>query len=118
MTDDFKKGARAAASVASDYDSATTHPYKLGDCILIKLNIDQRNKPRLNKKRTQNPDDAWTCGLVMGIAEMHRRLLGGSDSAGVREVARNSGLTIASAKAAGASSFDWKQLRRAGVPEK
>lgn len=119
MTSDFKKGACAAASVASDYDSTTTHPFKLGDCVLAKLNIGTRPVPRINKRKIQHPEDAWICGLVTGIAEMHRRLLGGgSDSAGVIEVARNCGVTIALAKRAGASAFDWKQLRRAGVPEK
>ena len=114
MTKDFKKGVRAAACVASDYNGSTTHPYRLDDCIAGKLNVG-RLRPRRNKKRLQDPKDAWICGLATGLAEMHRRLLGGNDSKGVVEVARNCGVTIYSAKSAGVSSFDLKELRRAGV---
>ena len=114
MTDNFKKGVMAAAHVAADYNGSTTHPYRLEDCIASKLNV-RRLKPRRNKKHLKDPKDAWFCGLTTGLAEMHRKLLGGSDSAGVVETARNCGLTIAVAKAAGASSYDWKELRRAGV---
>ena len=115
MTDDFKKGVRAAARVAADYNGSTTHDYRLDDCIAAKLNVG-RSKPRRNKKRLQNPNDAWTCGVVTALAEMHRKLIGGNDSAGVVETARNCGITVAVAKKAGVSPYDWKELRRAGVP--
>lgn len=114
MTNEFKKGVRAAADVASNYNGSTTHAYRLEDCIAGKLNVG-RLKPRRNKKRLQDPKDAWVCGLVVGLAEMHRKLFGGNDSSGVVETARNCGVTVASAKAAGASPYDWKELRRAGV---
>lgn len=84
--------------------------------IALKLNVIGRLKPRRNKKCLQDPKNAWICGLATGLAEMHRRLLGGSDSTGVVNVARDCGITIASAKAAGVAAFDWKELRRAGVP--
>ncbi len=42
----FITGAQAAASVANSY--TTTHPYRLDDCILSKLNI-RKTKPRKNR---------------------------------------------------------------------
>jgi len=108
---------RAASVVASDYNGATIHAYRLDDCIAGKLNIG-RLKPRRNKKRLQDPKDAWICGLSRGLAETHRKLklFGGNDSFKVVETARDCGLTIALAKAAGVSAFNWKELRLAGVP--
>lgn len=41
------KGIRLAASVASDYDKANTHPYLVSDCILCKLNV-RKGGPRKN----------------------------------------------------------------------
>jgi hypothetical protein len=60
-------------------------------------------------------DDAWTCGFATALSEMHRRLFGGNDSTGIRECARNAGVTLAKAKRAGLSNFDLKELRKAGV---
>lgn len=65
--------------------------------------------------KTPVPDDEWVCGLVVGLTEMHRRLLGGNDSAGVVEVARNCGVTLDVARAAGVDDYDLKELQRAGV---
>jgi hypothetical protein len=115
MSSEFERGVRAASAVASDYNGSTIHAYRLDDCIAEKLNIG-RTKPRRNRKRLQDPKDAWICGLSVGLSEMHRKLLGGNDSAGIVETARNCGLTVALAKKAGVSPFDWKELRRAGVP--
>jgi hypothetical protein len=60
--------------------------------------------------------DAWTAGFATALAEMHRRLLGGADSTGVCEVARNAGITIAIARKAGVSDYDLRELAKAGVP--
>lgn len=68
---------------------------------------------RVMGKKTR---DEWICGFATALAEMHRRLLGGNDSAGVCEVARHAGLTIAVAKSAGVEEFDLRELRKAGLP--
>ncbi len=115
MTSEFERGVRAAANVAGDYNGSTIHAYRLDDCIAGKLNVG-RLRPRKNKRRLQDPKDAWLCGAAVALAEMHRRLPGGNDSPGVVEVASACGLTIAKAKAIGVDSYDWKELRRAGVP--
>jgi hypothetical protein len=117
MSADFKRGAKAAADVAETYSSTSTHPYRLGDCILAKMNIGRR-KPRINKlnKRPRNERDSWLIGFAVALAEIHRRLLNGNDSTGVREVARDAGLTIKSARAAGVSAFDLRELKKAGIP--
>jgi hypothetical protein len=115
MTDPYKRGVLAAAAVAADYNASSTHPYRLDDCIACKLNAVSRVKPRKNKKRSQDPDEAWTVGAATALAEMHRLLIGGGDSAGVRRVAAGCGLTLRRAKEAGVSAYDLGELRRAGV---
>ncbi len=47
----FKRGVSAAAEVANSYNSSTTHPYMLGDCILGKLNQLGDKKPRKNEQK-------------------------------------------------------------------
>lgn len=44
---EFERGARAAADVAAQYNATSSHPYRLDDCILGKLNLRQR-VPRRN----------------------------------------------------------------------
>ena len=111
---EFQQGVMAAADVAKAYDSTSTHPYRLADCILAKLNVG-RQKPRRNRQVQRNERDAWLSGFAVALAEMHRQLLGGNDSSGVCRVARDAGLTIASARAAGVSVFDLQELKKAGI---
>jgi hypothetical protein len=111
---DFQRGVIAAADVAAAYDSTSTHPYRLGDCILAKLNVGKR-KPRRNRQVQPNKRDAWLSGFAVALAEMHRRLLNGNDSTSVCKIAEATGLTMKSARAAGVSVFDLKELKRAGV---
>lgn len=111
---DFQRGVVAAADVARAYNDASSHPYRLDDCILAKLNVRGR-KPRRNPAAQRTEKDAWLSGFAVALAEMHRRLVGGNDSTGICEVARVAGLTLEAARAAGASDFDIKELKRAGV---
>lgn len=112
----YIRGARAAADQADKYNGSTVHPYRLGDCILGKLNVPgSRSRPRRNEQKLQPPDDAWTVGFSTALAEIHRLLAGGNCSSGICEVARNAGVTLASAKTAGCSPFDLRELKRAGV---
>lgn len=114
MTPEFRRGVVTAADVANAYNADSAHPYRLGDCILAKLNVGCR-KPRRNRRVQRSERDAWLSGFAVALAEMHRRLCGGNDSTGVCEVARTAGLTLASARAAGVSAFDVKELRKAGI---
>lgn len=109
---EFRRGVVAAADVAAAYDSTSTHPYRLGDCILAKLNVGRR-KPRRNRGVQRGERDSWVSGYAVALAEMHR---GHGDSTGVCEAARTSGLTLQAARAAGVSAFDLKELKKAGVP--
>lgn len=112
---EFQRGAIAAASVADTYNSTTTHVYRLGDCVLAKLNIGKR-KPRANRAcLTDDINDAWVLGFAAALAELHRGLLHGNDSAGVCKVARGAGVTIKIASAAGVSAYDLVELKKAGV---
>jgi hypothetical protein len=111
---EFKRGAIAAAAVAEAYESTSTHPFRLGDCILGKLNI-RKQKPRINRQAPRNERDAWLSGFAVALAELHRQLLHGNNSSGVCAAAKNAGLTIAAARAAGVSAFDLKELKKAGV---
>ena len=54
----------------------------------------------------------WLAGYAVALAEIHRLH---EHSTGVCEVARNAGVTIATAKAAGVDEFDLSELRKAGV---
>lgn len=46
----YEAGAAAAADHADQYNGSTTHEYRLGDCILGKMNI-RNGRPRKNKER-------------------------------------------------------------------
>jgi hypothetical protein len=82
---------------------------------LGKLNI-RKQKPRVNRSAARNEHDAWLSGFAVALAEIHRQLLNGNDSSGVCAAARSAGLTLASARSAGVSAFDLKELKKAGVP--
>ena len=111
---EFRRGVAAAAELAGSYNASSTHPYRLDDCILAKLNV-RRAKPRRNAQVQRPEQQSWMSGYAVALAEMHRRLSGGNDSTGVCEVAFAAGLTLKAAKAAGVSAFDLKELKRAGV---
>lgn len=108
---DFARGVKAAADVAAQYNRTSSHPYRLDDCILTKLNV-TCGTPRPNRVKQPRSDDTWFRGFAVGLAEMHRRLAGGT---GVCEAARNAGLTLARARIAGVSSYDLRELKKAGV---
>lgn len=117
---EFQRGVRAAARVAEMYDDSSTHQYRLGDCILCKLNVGSRKKPRRNRRAMRQPGDAWILGswilgFATALAEIHRRLAHGNDSTSVCAVARAAGLTLKLASGAGVSAFDLKELKRAGI---
>lgn len=113
--DEFQRGVRAAAHVAEMYDGSSTHQYRLGDCILGKLNVGNRKKPRRNRRAIRQPGDTWILGFATALAEMHRRLVHGNDSTSVCAVARAAGITLKLASGAGVSAFDLKELKRAGI---
>lgn len=112
---EFQRGAIHAADLADQYNSSSSHPYRLGDCILAKMNIIGRVKPRINRKARPSERDAWQVGFAVALSEVHRRLLNGNDSTSTREVARVAGVTIKSARAAGVSDYDLRELKKAGV---
>lgn len=57
VSEEFKRGVLAAAAVASDYDGCSAHRYRLGDCVACKLNVVRRVKPRLNRRRLEDPGE-------------------------------------------------------------
>ena len=44
----FRKGIKAAADLANDYNELSLHPYRLGDCILAQFDVRSKH-PRSNK---------------------------------------------------------------------
>jgi hypothetical protein len=44
-------GVITAADLADDYNGVTAHPYRLGDCILAKLNLITKPMVRRNRAR-------------------------------------------------------------------
>ena len=57
----------------------------------------------------------YVCGFGLALAEMHRLLLGGNDSSGVRDVCRNANLRLRDFRRAGLGKFDVDELKKAGV---
>jgi hypothetical protein len=108
---DYVRGVKAAASLAAEY--RTTHPYRLDDCIECKLNVSSRKRPRRNREQLDLPEDSWTSGYALALAEVHRI---GHHTAAVLEAAKGAGLTLSSMRKAGVMPFDWQELKRAGVP--
>lgn len=49
----WEKGVRVAADVASTYDHLSSHPFRVSDCILGKLNLLPNSKIRRTPKRTR-----------------------------------------------------------------
>lgn len=47
----YKMGVLHAAAIANTYNSSTTHPYRLGDCIRAKLNLLDTVKIQRNTER-------------------------------------------------------------------
>ena len=108
----YRQGAEAAADQADQYNGSTTHPGRLGDCILGKLNL-RNAKVRRNKHAIRSYDDGVTQGMALALAEMQRAC--GQDSA-VVEVANAAGLTLEECKKVGVDPYDLKALKKAGVP--
>jgi hypothetical protein len=46
----FKAGVEAAAEIADSFNALMSHPYRLGDVLLAKLNQTRRQRPRRNVK--------------------------------------------------------------------
>lgn len=107
----YERGVKVAAELAGDYDSSSTHPYRLEDCILGKLNVpgaplDARRNKHAKKN---NVDDSWDRGFGIALAEVNRRW---AHPTLVAAIVRDEGLTIAKFKKAGLAEFDLKQLRK------
>jgi hypothetical protein len=115
--DDFKRGVEAAAGVLElgGFNAVTTHPFRLGDVILCKLNQTARKKPRRNKVRLEDPKDALVRGFAMGLAGMHAQLILAGHDEGLCRLAREMRLTLAEAKRVGVMEIDLARLRAAGV---
>jgi hypothetical protein len=110
---EFVRGVKAAADFADEYNGSTTHDYRLGDCITCRLNVVSRAKPRRNKQKLPTSEASFACGMALALAEMHRAT---GDDSNVVEVAKAAGLTIAELRKAGVDGYDWRQLKKAGVP--
>jgi hypothetical protein len=108
-------GASAAAAVADDYNATSTHDYRLGDCILAKLNL-RGGLPRRNQRRAEIPDHAWLRGFAAALGDIYRLLLNGNEPVGIRHICRAAGVTLVDLRAAGVSAFDLRALRQAGIP--
>jgi hypothetical protein len=112
----FTRGARAAAAIADDYNSSSTHPYRLGDCILDKLNLRERpGPPRKNRMRIDDPQNAWICGFAMALADVYRLLVDGNDGKSICKIAHAAGVSLDMLRAAGVPPQDIRALKRAGV---
>ncbi|MGD0485106.1 MAG: hypothetical protein ABSB58_10740 [Gemmatimonadales bacterium] len=48
-------GVMAAADLADGYNGCTTHPWRLGDCILLKLNLITKPMVRKNRGASASP---------------------------------------------------------------
>jgi len=110
----YERGARAAADVAAQYDPYTSHDYRLGDCVLGKLNLRQR-PPRKNRRRLPTTSDARLHGFLIALVEL-ARYPGHGDPKDMLRVARDAGVTLAEARRVGAGPRELVILRRLGIP--
>jgi hypothetical protein len=58
---------------------------------------------------------AWIRGFCTALADMHRLLLHGNNSEGLREIARSAGVSLNSARRAGPAKWDVDELVKAGI---
>lgn len=105
MDPQFKQGVKAAAAVASAYNSVSAHQFRLDDCILMKLNVSRRRNPRKNR----HAEDKWLCGFGLAMAELSRTL--GRPSA-IKTIMREAGVTIPMLKRAGLDEYDLNELQQ------
>jgi|SRR5581483_624081 len=68
----FEKGVSFAAEVADIYNSSTTHPYQLGDCIKAKLNLLDKKKVKRNRSKDRPIKKAQVDILQWCLAEVMR----------------------------------------------
>jgi hypothetical protein len=94
----------AAATVADTYNTSSSHRYRLGDCILGKLNI-RPGEPRKNRHAT----DEWARGYAVALAEVNRLL---DCPTTVREALSSAGLTASVLKRLRLDDYDMRQLRK------
>ena len=110
----WESGAHQAAAVAADYNSSTTHPYRLEDCILGKLNI-RKAAPRRNLQAVTCHEHSWLQGLANGLVSMNEDLLGGSNSKAVIRACHAAGATLDDFRRAKVLPSLIKALKKAGV---
>lgn len=72
----------------------------------------------LATKSNADERSAWVRGFSTALADVHRCLLRGFGSREVVVVCRAASLTLSEAKRCGVSSYDLRELRRAGVPSR
>ena len=116
-TDGYTRGVIAAADVASQYNRSTSHPYRLDDCILDKLNVTKRKKPRKNTEKLPSTEDTLLLGFGLGLVEMLAQFGGAGQETGGAfcRAAASRGLTLKVARRLGMMSGDVDRLKRAGV---
>ena len=112
---DFRRGVEAAAHYIDDFNSLTTHPYRLGDSVLCKLNATSRKEPRRNQKRLLDPRNEFIKGMALVLAEVGIAIRLGRASDAVLEVARAAGLTLSELESAGADPSQVREMKRAGL---
>lgn len=106
---ELRRGIEMAAGIADDYTSSSGHPYRLGDCVLWKLNATNR-KPRKNL----HANDQWLRGYAAALAAIIRL----HDQVSVAKSALSGdGITLAKLKRAGVDQFDMEQLRKTSNAE-
>lgn len=66
---------------------------------------------------TRPRDRAWVRGFATALAEVYRLAVHGNDATGICRIARDAGIDLAGARAAGVSLRDIAALREAGVPQ-
>jgi hypothetical protein len=108
---DYIAGVQEAASIADNYNSSTTHLFRLGDCILGKLNL-RKGKPRRNQKAIKTSKQSFAAGMALALAEINRKF---DRPSMVLEVAKEAKLSLKELRAAGVDAYDLKELRKAGL---
>lgn len=76
----YQYGILVAAELASEYDGSSIHGYRLGDCILAKLNL-LKGEPRKNKRSAKIEEALTRLERKISSLEGTMRLMAGKSGA-------------------------------------
>jgi hypothetical protein len=101
---EYARGARDAADLTTEYECVNSHPYRLSDCILGKMNL-RDGKPRKNPRAGSQ---FWQ-GYALVLADIIRDY---GECSLACNVMMGNGTTLKTFRRAGVDNYDMIELRK------